>query len=277
MYVPLLSKRAPSRAGGGGRGRGSSKGKGKGSKGGSAPPITIPGTSFSAPVKGHGGGYPIIIAPGHPFAGRTSGGSNRTEVYGTRRYGSGYPGITTPGVDNRGFPFGFWPLVLIAASLAVIPAALEAYAISEYGLPGNPDRPGGPLTISYFTSAGYPNRKFYLVADHATVAALVPEIKNDCAALLPPGEKSTDLVAFTGDDASHPLPEQAVQFYRSSSAVLTLEGYNNTAVYSSQDDAPVTPLPDNIDTALLECLNNTIGTAIPIASLTSSSMHRVSG
>jgi hypothetical protein len=32
--------------------------------------------------------------------------------------------------------------------------------------------------------------------------------------------------------STYPAPEQAVQDNRSSSAVLTLDGYNNTAVYT---------------------------------------------
>lgn len=66
-----------------------------------------------------------------------------------------------------------------------------------------------------------------------------------------------------------PQPEQSVQYYRASSVVLTLDGYNNTAVYADEDTADL-PLPGVVvdlntnDGKLLGCLNQTIGTAVPL-------------
>jgi hypothetical protein len=46
--------------------------------------------------------------------------------------------------------------------------------------------------------------------------------------------------------------------------VLTLDGYNDTAALSNDTNAPDTPLPTNIDTTLLDCLNQTIGLSVPL-------------
>ena len=55
-----------------------------------------------------------------------------------------------------------------------------------------------------------------------------------------------------------------MQYYRASTVALTLDGYNNTGAFSEDDNAPDTPLPTNIDTNLLNCLNTTIGEAVPL-------------
>jgi hypothetical protein len=55
-----------------------------------------------------------------------------------------------------------------------------------------------------------------------------------------------------------------VEYYRASSVVLTLDGYNDTAALSNDTNAVDTPLPTNIDTTLLDCLNQTIGLSVPL-------------
>jgi len=60
-----------------------------------------------------------------------------------------------------------------------------------------------------------------------------------------------------------PKPEQTVQYYRASSVALTLDGYNNTGALEAEG-TPDTPLPTNIDSGLLNCLNGTIGKAVPL-------------
>jgi hypothetical protein len=54
-----------------------------------------------------------------------------------------------------------------------------------------------------------------------------------------------------------------MQYYRASSVSLTLDGYNNTGALEA-DGTPNTPLPTNIDTNLMNCLNATIGEAVPL-------------
>jgi len=60
-----------------------------------------------------------------------------------------------------------------------------------------------------------------------------------------------------------PRPEQAIQYYRASSVALTLNGYNNSAVYT---DGPAedAPLPAGIDVEMISCINNTIGGRVPL-------------
>lgn len=75
-------------------------------------------------------------------------------------------------------------------------------------------------------------------------------------------------------------PEEVVQYYRGSSFALTLEGYNNTAAWPSNAPYPVpitdnstspgadsndTALPtDGLDSIFLDCVNTSIGEALPI-------------
>lgn len=63
-----------------------------------------------------------------------------------------------------------------------------------------------------------------------------------------------------------PNPEQAIQYYRASSVVLTLDGYNDTTALnaSAGPDDPHTPLPTWVNSSMLDCLNQTIGAAVPL-------------
>ncbi|EEB91601.1 hypothetical protein MPER_10015, partial [Moniliophthora perniciosa FA553] len=117
---------------------------------------------------------------GYPFAGRPSGGGNRSEVYGNSQYGSGYPGVTGAGVSGRGFPFHFWPIAWGGA--ASVGTAAYLHNINEYGIPSNTSRPGGRLYTAHFTSnTRVANSTFRLVADHDTVTSLVDDIFTRCS------------------------------------------------------------------------------------------------
>ena len=107
------------------------------------------------------------------------------------------------------------------------------------------------------------NTIFYFVADNNTAYAMVPILQQNCSSLLKSGVYNAP-VPLNVSDPNSPRPEQAVQYYRASSAALLLNGYNNTAQLSDNTSLPDTPLPTNIDTNLLTCLNQTIGTAIPL-------------
>lgn len=283
MYVPFFSepskdrlRRLYRRKGGGGGG----KGGGGGAKGGSAgggssgggrsSPINSGGSSRPATAYGPGGGRATTIPGGQFFAGRTSGGGTRSQVFGTSQYGSGYPGITGRGVAGRGFPFAFWPL----AWGGVIGAGTGAYLhTSEYGRPNNSSRPGGAQVAAAFTSSSNTST-FRLLADNTTVTELIQDIRSNCSSSLA-GNSSTSSSAYQDSLTALPQPEQAVQYYRASSVALTLDGYNNSAVFSSDDNTPNTPLPSNVDMTLLNCLNDTIGAAVPLTG-GSSSVHSVS-
>ena len=84
--------------------------------------LRIPYTSLIATAFSTGGGAGQAMSGGD-FAGRTSGGGTRNEIYGTSRYGSGYGQYTSSGdgtvqyepilsldVSGRDFPHGFPPI-----------------------------------------------------------------------------------------------------------------------------------------------------------------------
>jgi len=113
-----------------------------------------------------------------------------------------------------------------------------------------------------FTSSSQQSTTFRLLADNATVVELIQDIVTACSGnLTSPG--SIVPTAYN-DSIPAPKPEQTVQYYRASTVALTLDGYNNTGAFSEDDNTPDTPLPTNIDTNLLNCLNTTIGEAVPL-------------
>ncbi|KAF8912054.1 hypothetical protein CPB84DRAFT_1761155 [Gymnopilus junonius] len=282
MFVPFISKRSEQKlyrrkgGGGGGKGGGSSgggsssggkssgssgstgKSSGSGSSGVSkSSPISSAGTTKSATTYGSGGGKTVTIPSGQIFAGRQSGGGTRPQVFGTSAYGSGYPGIAGRGVAGRGFPFVFWPLAWGGIAGAGTAAYLHT---DEYGHPDNTSRPGGIMMTAAFQSSSQ-NTTFRLVADNTTVANLIPAITSNCSSSL--SNPSSITASPYNDSSPAPKPEQTVQYYRASSVALTLDGYNNTGSLEAEG-TPDTPLPNNIDTTLLDCLNQTVGAAVPL-------------
>ncbi|TDL25300.1 hypothetical protein BD410DRAFT_744058 [Rickenella mellea] len=279
MFFPFITKRSGlkklfRRKGGGGRGGGSSGGgssgggsSGGGSSGGTRGGGSVPvGGSTGATGRGTAtsygrGGVPVTTIPsGQPFSGRSVGGGTRDQVFGTRTYGSGYPGIAGRGVAGRGFPFLFWPVVWGGGAGLATSAYLHD---NEYGDASNTSRPGGPLLQAPFQSATL-NTTFHVIADNATLTSLLLSVNSNCTSSLSSASNSTVPQAFDPSQASAPKPEQAVEYYRASSVVLTLDGYNNTAALSNDTSLPDTPLPTGIDTTLLDCLNQTIGLAVPL-------------
>lgn len=107
------------------------------------------------------------------------------------------------------------------------------------------------------------NTTFYFVTDNDTAVAMVPILQQNCSSVLNSGVSNTP-VPYNLSVPNTPEPEEAVQYYRASSAALMLQGYNNTAQLSDNTSLPDTPLPTNIDMNLLNCLNQTIGVAIPL-------------
>lgn len=71
-------------------------------------------------------------------------------------------------------------------------------------------------------------------------------------------------MSYNSSNRTEPQPAQAVQYYRASSIVLTEDGYNNSATFSNDTNAPNTPLPSSTNSTLLDCLNQTIGAAAPL-------------
>ncbi|KAF8517025.1 hypothetical protein BU17DRAFT_76503 [Hysterangium stoloniferum] len=272
MFIPLISsgrtQRLGRRKGGGGGGKGgggggksggsSGKGSGSGSTAGRAPiSVKTPsGSDGSARPYGFGSSKTTSIGAGLLFAGRPVGGGTRSSIFGTRQYGSGYPGLAGAGVRGRGFPFFFWPVAFGAAA-----GAGESHGLntSEYGNPDNSSRPGGALFEAPFQSPDGANT-YRVLADNATVQALITAVTGNCTL------RTTTITAvpFNDSDPNQPKPEQVIQYYRASSVALTLDGYNDTSVFSSDDNAPDMPLPANLNATFLDCLNQTIGAAAPL-------------
>ncbi|KAJ8515500.1 hypothetical protein ONZ45_g7092 [Pleurotus djamor] len=263
MYFPFITKRDPRGGGGGGRGggggggrsgggaRGGGGGGGRGSAGRTARVSSSAG-SRGASSRGSGGGAPVRIPAGQPFAGRQAGGGTRSSVYGTQTYGSGYPGVAGRGVADRGFPFFFWPLAWGGAAGVGTGAYLHS---REYGNPDNSSRPGGPMVVAAFSPRDNTTQIFHLVADNSTVVSLIEDIRSNCSSILS-SNSSTVPVAY--NSSGRPQPEQTIQYYRASSVALTFDGYNNTGALA-EEGTPDTPLPSYINSTLMNCLNTTIG------------------
>lgn len=109
------------------------------------------------------------------------------------------------------------------------------------------------------------NTTYHLLADNATAVALVDTIRSACSSQdLNNATSSSTPSSYNASSASDPQPEQAIQYYRASSVVLTLDGYNDTSALGNDSSAAATPLPSGIDTTLLACLNSTIGDNVPL-------------
>ncbi|KAF9051090.1 hypothetical protein BDZ89DRAFT_1154005 [Hymenopellis radicata] len=199
------------------------------------------------------------ISAGNLFAGRSQGGGTRNQVYGTSAYGSGYPGVSGRGVDNRNFPFYFWPLAWGGVGFG----GASYLHTNQYGHPNNSSRPGGAMTYATFPSTSG-NTTFFVVSDNTTVASLITDIKSNCSSSdLNTDKVSSAPIAYKESDSTMPQPESTIQYYRASSVSLTLDGYNNSAAFEAEGTKD-TPLPSSVDTTLLNCLNLTIGAATPL-------------
>ncbi|OCH87880.1 hypothetical protein OBBRIDRAFT_795794 [Obba rivulosa] len=155
-------------------------------------------------------------------------------------------------------PFCFWP-VSYTPGYWYDP---EYIIHNEYGSADNTSRPGGPMATAVFASDSN-NSTFMILADNSTVASLISSIAANCT--YNNGSSSSVPLPYNGSSTSPPLPEQVIQYYRASSAALTLDGYNNTYALEG-NSTTVVPLPSWVDVVLLSCLNDTIGEGIPLIS-----------
>lgn len=105
---------------------------------------------------------------------------------------------------------------------------------------------------------------FHLLADNSTLSSLLTSLQSNCSSFYNSSLTSTQPQTYFGNVTSDPQPEQAIQYFRASSVVLTLDGYNDTAALSSDENATQTSLPSNVDATLLECLNDTVALAVPL-------------
>ncbi|KAJ7021667.1 hypothetical protein C8F04DRAFT_1195223 [Mycena alexandri] len=225
-----------------------------------APEVPLVARGTATPY-GPGGGSATTISSGQPFAGRKQGSGTRDQIFGSQTYGSGYPGISGRGVADRGFPFFLWPL-----SFEGRPGN-GAYLQSnfEYGH-ANSSRPGeATVTASFASAATAANISvFRILADDITTVSLLGNIFANCSRYTTSSADNLVFAAYNETGASLPQPEQVIQYYRASSIALSLDGYNNTSVFLA-DGTPDVSLPSSgIDTALLNCINQTIGLAAPL-------------
>ena len=113
------------------------------------------------------------------------------------------------------------------------------------------------MEATFISNNSSPITTFHVLSDNATVLSLISIITANCSTFLS-NSSSTSPFLFNASLPNAPQPEQAIQYYHASSTVLTLDGYNNSMTFSSNKSMPDTPLPQNIDMKLLECLNQTI-------------------
>ncbi|KAG8926708.1 hypothetical protein FRC02_008723 [Tulasnella sp. 418] len=271
--MSLLNKRA--KTGGGGKGGSAGGSKTGGSAGKGYVKVGTYTGSRSASVYGQGGGSPVTIPPGTAFAGRFAGGATRPQIWGSSRYGSGYPyGLAGAYVAYRPFPFGFWPIVY---------TPYPYYGNDEYGPHYNETRPGGKMHQAQITSNAWggnskrhlqgrqanPNATapYTILADYESVQAVLDAVAQNCSASV------TSPTPLNFDDPNSIQPQQMLQFYRASSFGLALNSYNNSAnLVSNQPasndsqvtDVQDTPLPVGTDLNFLACINATIGESVPI-------------
>lgn len=114
------------------------------------------------------------------------------------------------------------------------------------------------------------NNTFHLLSDNSTVNSLIESVAANCTL---GNTTALTAIALNTSDPSQPRPEQAVQYYRASSVVLTLDGYNDTAALSNDSSLPDTPLPSWVDTTFLDCLNQTLGAAVPLVDANAGSLQ----
>ena len=104
---------------------------------------------------------------------------------------------------------------------------------------------------------------FRIIADNTTVVALINQLGTNCSNVLVSHDSTPTPYSNSSGTSGPPRPEEVIQYYRASSAALTLDGYNDTSVFAG-NGTPSVPLPSNVDVALLNCLNLTIGESIPL-------------
>ncbi|GAA5962085.1 hypothetical protein JCM21900_001942 [Sporobolomyces salmonicolor] len=272
--------------------RGSSSGSSSHSKGSSSSSLkagTYPGTSISSGRSSYGGGKPVSIPSGYPFAGRQVGGGTRSSIYSGRGYGSGYGafaggaalgGLGYYSVAGRPFPYGAWPLYYGGGY----------YGDGEYGPYSNSSRPGGALAAASFSPESYVSSappQYMIYGDSESVSSVASALTSNCSALIvtPPTPVSDNgtYPSSVNETLLPPLdPTNVESYYRASSFALYSffrgqpSNPNATAGYTSPTNATAYLYPTGQRNATFEsCVNDTISIALPIVDSTSdSAAHR---
>ncbi|KAH7089389.1 hypothetical protein BKA62DRAFT_726718 [Auriculariales sp. MPI-PUGE-AT-0066] len=181
------------------------------------------------------------------FEGLSVGGGTHSGVVGSNGYAAG---DATRGVAGRGFPFVFWPIVFggAAGGLGYLAGPLAQVRLQ--------------LQLLNQSSPGTRNAIYQFVSDQETVDAMVP-LLGKCSVTTP-----ITRVAFNNNNGD-PRPEQIVLYYRASTAMLSNDGYNNTAALkdNATDVDTVAFQPQGDSATLYQCLNQTIADQIPLATV----------
>lgn len=117
------------------------------------------------------------------------------------------------------------------------------------------------MTYIYISSSSSSSTVRFL-SDGTTTLQILEDIKAVCSGRI---KSSSQPIPYMGLQKSEwPQPEQVIQYYRASTAVLTLDGYNNSValIANSSDNAP---LPSTMDQEFVSCVNSTIGTNISLS------------
>ena len=117
----------------------------------------------------------------------------------------------------------------------------------------------------------------YAIADKPTLKAIKWPVISRCSEPHGNGWIGTEKVRISkpkkfkgpADDPDGPVPEQAVEYFRGSSVVLSLHGYNNTAQvidYTAENRTGLvdTPLPSFASTSFIQCVNEAFRDYIPL-------------
>jgi hypothetical protein len=230
-----------------------------------------------------GGGGPIWKLENdtaNPFAGRDYGSGDRSTIYGSRAYGSGYPTWSYPVSDpatiaGRGFPYGVWP----------IPWAGNYSGSAEYGAEtAELFRPGGrvvqvPLlpTVASGNYSSVEEETYWLIGDRDSTLSILTSMVDWCHAepVWPElFEAADDAIGVAGNNTGQGVkfhPGNIFQYYRASSFALAYPHYNNTYAHPPLNTSTLlthdqsTPLDDVMNySPWLRCINETIANALPI-------------
>ena len=229
-----------------------------------------------------GGGeiWNLEHSKGYPFAGRPYGSGDRSTIYGSRTYGSGYPQWSYPVSDpttlaGLGFPYGAWP----------IPWAGDYAGSGEYGAASvDIFRPGGrmvqvPLKSStkHWNISGVDEETYWIIGDRDSIISIMASMVDWChaEAIWPETfDPAKDAIGVAGNATGQGVkfqPGNILQYYRASTFALAHPAYNNSYAHAPLNTSTLfthdqsTSLNDVMkSSAWLKCINETIANALPI-------------
>ena len=184
---------------------------------------------MSAWSGGGGAIWNLENSEGYPFAGRSYGSGDRSTIYGSRAYGSGYPQWSYPVSDpttlaGLGFPYGAWP----------IPWAGDYAGSGEYGAASvEIFRPGGrmvqvPLKSStkHWNISSVDEETYWIIGDRDSTISIMASMVDRCHAKSIWPESfgaAKDEIGVAGNATGQGVkfhPGNILQYYRASTFAL---------------------------------------------------------